>query len=169
MFPLPFLGTALSFLRSNLLPIAACAAAGLAIFSYGYSWGSHRAEQKAATQISVMERAWAGRVIRVADASQHIVEKHIEYRERIKYITKTVKENVYVYVPQGTADLPGGFRVLHDAAARGEVPNPAGVTDAAPVPAQDAAATVAENYGTCNDTADQLERLQQWVTEAQKK
>ena len=59
--------------------------------------------------------------------------------------------------------MPGGFRVLHDAAAHGVIPDPARIADAAPVPAAAAAGTVAGNYGTCIENAQRLTDLQAWV------
>jgi hypothetical protein len=55
--------------------------------------------------------------------------------------------------------------VLHDAAARGEPADAAGNTDAAAVPAQDAAATVIDNYSACRANAEQLVALQNWAKE----
>lgn len=76
---------------------------------------------------------------------------------------ETIIKEVPVYVPSDTPDLPGGFRVHHDAAAIGELPDPARVADAPAVPAQDVAATLAENYLVCRATAEQLTALQEWV------
>lgn len=83
---------------------------------------------------------------------------------RIRTVTKTLIEKVPVYVPLDACPLPGGFRLLHDAAATdGVLPDPAGRLDAGAVPAQDAAATVVENYGIARANAAQLVWLQAWV------
>jgi len=60
-----------------------------------------------------------------------------------------------------------GFVRLHDAAAAGELPEPARDADA---PARGlalsaVAGTVATNYQTCFETAEQLRALQAWVRE----
>ena len=47
------------------------------------------------------------------------------------------------------------------------IPNPSARTDAAPVPAQAVAATVADNYGACRETAEQLRGLQAWLIQQQ--
>lgn len=83
--------------------------------------------------------------------------------ERIRTVTKTITKEIPVYVPSDSCPLPSGFRVLHDAAANGEVPDPARIPNAATVPAQDAAATIAENYGTCHETEQRLIGLQAWI------
>lgn len=101
-------------------------------------------------------------------AASTATEKAVEIREveTIKYVdrVKTIREKadviekqVYVYLPRGTADLPGGFRLLHDAAATG-VPIAEGVSgdDAYPVPAADAASTIASNYADCRVDKEQV-------------
>jgi hypothetical protein len=84
-------------------------------------------------------------------------------QRKVRTITKEVVREILVRVPVDAPPVPGYWRVLHDAAVRGEPPAATGGTDAAPVAAQDAATTVVENYGTCADTANQLARLQEWV------
>lgn len=77
--------------------------------------------------------------------------------------TKIIKERINVYVPTGTAALPAGFRLLHDAAARDvDPPPPSEIGNAAPVPAQVVAATVADNYREANDRGYKLEAWQEW-------
>ncbi len=102
-----------------------------------------------------------------AAASQVTVRTEKVYVDRIKTIREkgdAIVRKVPVFVPAGSCDLPGGFRLLHDAAAGGEpVPDPADIPDAAPVPAQEAAATVTGNYSTCQQTSQQLVSLQDWV------
>lgn len=77
--------------------------------------------------------------------------------------TKVIKERINVYVPTGTAALPAGFRLLHDAAARDvDPPPPSEIGNTAPVPAQDVAATIADNYREANDRGYKLEAWQEW-------
>lgn len=101
-----------------------------------------------------------------AEAGKVTVRTEVQYIDRIKVIREkgdAIVREVPVFVPAGPV-LPGGFRLLHDAAAaNGPVPDPAGIATAAPVPAQTAAATVAGNYGTCHETAQRLTSLQAWV------
>lgn len=104
---------------------------------------------------------WARNSERVAEITKTVT---VEV-ERVKVITNTIKERIEVYVPSDAPDLPAGWRVLHDAAARGEEPDPtaAGGPDAATVSAQDAASTVAENYGACRADQARLMALQEYV------
>lgn len=99
--------------------------------------------------------------------TQRIAQDTAQVREKVRTITKELIREVPVRVPADACPLPGDWRVLHDAAASGEVPGPAaaGRADGAPVPAQEAAATVIDNYGTCRDTAERLRGLQRYVRE----
>lgn len=88
------------------------------------------------------------------------VEKIKVVKEKGDVIVKTVK----VLVPSDSCPLPGGFRVLHDAAAANTIPDTSQGATAEPVPAQTAATTVTENYTTCNAAIADLQGLRQWVT-----
>jgi hypothetical protein len=73
-----------------------------------------------------------------------------------------------VYVPiqaDAACTVHRGFVSLHDAAAAGELPEPARDADA---PAEGlalsaVAATVVTNYQTCHENAEQLKALQDWI------
>ena len=90
-------------------------------------------------------------------------------------VTNTAKERVIYrdiikeiphYVPTDLPVLPGSFRVLHDAAARGsELPedgDSSGI-DAATVSVETLAETVVENYRACREDRARLEGLQGMV------
>ncbi len=83
---------------------------------------------------------------------------------REQVVTKNVREVVREYIPSDDKcpSLPNGWRVLHDAAAEGIDPSSAGNDDPGPTP-QDAAETVAENYGACRINAARLTALQDYV------
>lgn len=94
-----------------------------------------------------------------------------EYVDRVKTIHErgaTIVKEVPIYVPSDSPDMPAGFRVLFDAAAQGVLPDPARIADASPVPAQDVAATTAEDFTICHETAEQLIDLQHWIIGQQK-
>jgi hypothetical protein len=57
--------------------------------------------------------------------------------------------------------------VLHDAAAKNELPDSAGASDArtSDVKLSEATSTVIENYGLCHQNIEQLKGLQEWVRE----
>ena len=104
--------------------------------------------------------------------TQRLIEKNYQIsvaattvlnRERV--VTQKILERVYVEVPASACPIHPSFRVLHDAAARGEDPVPGSSVDGAPVPVKDAAATVVENYGACRQDQERLRLLQDWVRE----
>lgn len=98
-----------------------------------------------------------------ADSTVQIVTKYVDRIRTVHVTGDTIIKEVPIYVPSDSPDLPGGFRVLHDAAAVGELPNPARIADADPVPAQNLGETIVWNYTTCRATAEQLISLQDWV------
>lgn len=113
-------------------------------------------------------RAEFARQAKVADDKREVITKYVDREvvkvvEQIAVVTETITKEVPVYVPLDSPALPGGFRVLHDAAARGQVPDPAAIPDAAAVPAQDAASTISKNYGQCREVSARLTLLQDWV------
>lgn len=117
-------------------------------------------------------RAEFARQAQAADRKREVITQVVE-REVVKVVkdiqvvTETIIKEVPVYVPSDAPDLPGGFRVLHDAAARGQVPDPAAIPDAAPVTAQDAAETIAANYGACLADQQRLRAFQEWARQQQ--
>ena len=88
---------------------------------------------------------------------------HKKAIEKIVVVTETIIKEVPTYVKATDCPMPGGFRVLHDAAADGTLPDPAAIADAAPAAAADVATTVAINYGTCREIAQRLTDWQGWV------
>lgn len=122
-------------------------------------------------------RAEAEAVKRVADAerkaeaiTQDILSKHAEALQEIVIVRKIIEREVVRYVtPEADAlfTVPVGFVWLHDAAASGRVPEAPGTAGSPDAPSGVAlsiiAGTVADNYGTCHQTTQQLIDLQSWV------
>ena len=97
----------------------------------------------------------------VPEQAQKIVEVEVvKYRDRIQYIKSeahVIEKQVPIYIPADTPALPGGFRLLHDAAAQGRaIADNASGHDAAPVPVETAALTIAENYSSCLQDKERL-------------
>lgn len=128
-----------------------------------HHWAKH--QQEIGYQRAVDEYAAQAKKIdeKREAVAEPIVQHDIQVVEKIRTVTKTITKEVTVYVPSDSCPLPGGFRVLHDAAANGEVPDTSRIPDAAAVPSQDAASTISENYGTCHETAQRLIDLQTWI------
>lgn len=103
-----------------------------------------------------------------AEAAKVTVRVETKYLDRIRTIREkgeTIVQKVPVYISRDLPELPGAWRVLHDAASQGSVPGSAEFADAASVAPQDAASTVTANYATCLANAEQLRALQEWVSE----
>lgn len=102
-----------------------------------------------------------------AEASKVTVRTEVQYIDRVRVVKEkgdAIVREIPVFVPAGSGELGGGFRLLHDAAAQGRpVPDAAGIAHAAAVPAQDLAATVIVNYTTAHEVAERLTALQDWV------
>ncbi|KMJ53796.1 hypothetical protein ACG97_06010 [Vogesella sp. EB] len=146
--------------------LALLALAG-ALLAFGWVKGaSHVQDKLDAANLSATARTAIVRQ-RQAEATVQVLTKYVDRVRTVHAAGETIIKEVPVYVPSDSPALPGGFRVLHDAAALGELPDPARVADAPAVPAQDAAATVAANYLTCRENAEQLTALQAWVVSQQ--
>jgi hypothetical protein len=132
------------------------------------TWYYHNKSEKLALRIQVMELKSEQQAKELKAARENVTTKvETIYVDRIKTVYKRGAEiikEVPVYVPSTTPDLPAGFRVLYDAASRGELPDPAAVNDAAPVSAQTVATSVIENFTICRANAEKLLGLQEWVT-----
>jgi hypothetical protein len=98
-------------------------------------------------------------------ATNHATTKLAQDRVRIYTEAAQVIHDIPTFIPPGACELPAGFRVLHDAAATGQAPEASRGPDGPAVPAEDLAATIADNYTACRDVAAQLGALQQWVNE----
>ena len=141
-------------------------AALMAALAVGYfEWAHHQqliGYNKAHAEYAAQARAVDGKREAIAEP---IAEKQAAAQVQIRTVTKTLIEKVPVYVKADSdCTLPGGYRLLHDAAAANvQVPDAARITDAAPVPADIAATTTITNYGACHETAARLTGLQDWV------
>lgn len=108
-----------------------------------------------------------------AEQQKVITRTVIEYRDRVQIVKEKgdeVVREVDKIVPHTVGMLPGGMRVIHDAAASGVLPaDPErAAAAAAPVDASTLAATVATNYEACRANAAQLVALQDLVKSLEK-
>jgi hypothetical protein len=105
---------------------------------------------------------------RQAEATVQVVTKYVYRIQVVREKGDTLIQEVPFYVPvqaDAACTVHRGFVSLHDAAAAGELPEPARDADA---PAEGlalsaVAATVVGNYQTCHENAEQLKALQDWI------
>ena len=154
--------------------LLALAALGIAVFGFGWLKGaSHvQAQWDAAVQKQTLQAS----AIRERQA-QATVKVVTEYVDRVRIVREkgdTIVKEVPVYVPvqaDAACTINRGFVRLHDAAAAGELPEPAREADAATagIALSAVARTVAANYQSCHENAEQLRALQAWVREMREK
>ncbi|MCC6591841.1 MAG: hypothetical protein IT479_01075 [Xanthomonadales bacterium] len=154
----------------------------LAAALFGFGWikgaGHVQAQWDAAVHkqalhtAAVRERQAQATAVREEQA-QATVKVVTQYVDRIRVVREkgdTIIKEVPVYVPvqaDAACTINRGFVRLHDAAAAGALPEPARDTDAAAagIALSAVAGTVATNYQTCHETAEQLSALQAWIRE----
>lgn len=118
------------------------------------AWDLEKAQQAEAAAKSAEQQA---------NATVKVVTEYVDRVQVVREKGKTIIKEVPVYVSSDSCSLPGGFRVLHDAAAANTLPDSARVADAPAADAQTVATTVADNYNTCNGIREQLIALQAWA------
>lgn len=77
------------------------------------------------------------------------ITKYVYLTKTIRVKGATIVKEIPIYIPASTPDLPGGFRLLHDAAAASEVPSQADLPGQ-PVSVRQATETITKNYTTCH-------------------
>lgn len=153
-----------SILYKALAAVALCAA----LFGLGVAAGRHQVtEDWEAAKAKQQARVEAVKTAQ-AVATVEVVTKYVDRVKVVRERGVTITKEVPVYVTKEAdahCTVPAGFVSLHDAAARGGVPEPPGGSDAAPsgIALSAVAGTVADNYGRCHEVAAQLEGLQGWV------
>jgi len=126
------------------------------------------------------EAGWQEKVLKQKAEIAELKQKEAEVSTKVvtKYIDKLtiVKENsnaISKYINTNSdamCQLPNSFSVLHDSAAKNELPDSTRVTDASAsgIKLSQATAVIIDNYGICNQNSEQLKALQDWVSEQKK-
>lgn len=94
-----------------------------------------------------------------------------EYEQKINVVRETrdvIIQKIPEYISQDAddrCDVSNGFVVLHDSAAKNEVPDTTREfnEESSGIRISEVATTVAGNYSTCNEVREQLKSLQDWV------
>ena len=144
------------------------AAFGIAVFGFGWLKGASHVQAQWDAATAKQQQAQAQVQIRQAEATVQVVTQYVDRIQVIREKGDTLIQEVPVYVPvqaDAACTVHRGFVSLHDAAAAGELPEPARDADA---PAEGlalsaVAATVVSNYQTCHENAEQLKALQDWI------
>ena len=148
------------------------ALAALGVVLVGFGWIKGASHVQVQWDAAIQEQALQAAAIRERQA-QATVKVVTQYVDRIRVVREkgeTIIKEVPVYVPvqsDAACTINRGFVRLHDAAAAGELPEPARDADAAAagIALSAVAGTVADNYQTCHENAEQLRALQAWISE----
>ncbi len=142
--------------------IAVWAALFIAAFLGGMRTESNRRDAAALKT----ERATAKETQRLIELNYRAGAQLTATTERERVVTRTIKEQVHVYLPApdpGCPELPAAWRLLHDSAASGADPAAQPRADVPGPRPEIAAATIAENYGACRITAARLTACQEYI------
>lgn len=153
-------------------PYRVLAVALLAAALLGFGWVKGATHVQSEWDAAISKQTLQGAVVkqRQAEATVKVITKYVDRVRVVREAGATIIKEVPVYVsPEVDAAcvLSRGFVRLHDSAAAGDVPDPAGGSDAAPsgVALSTVAGTVADNYQRCHENAEQLIALQAWIGE----
>ncbi len=130
-------------------PYRLLAIAALSIALVGFSWIKGASHVQAQWDAAIHQQTLQAAAVRERQA-QATVKVVTQYVDRIRVVREkgdTIIKEVPVYVPvqaDAACTINRGFVRLHDAAAAG---------------------TVAANYQTCHENAEQLRALQWWISE----
>lgn len=144
----------------------------LGVALVGFGWIKGASHVQAQWDAAIQQQALQTAAIRERQ-SQATVKVVTQYVDRVRIVREkgeTIIKEVPVYVPvqaDAACTINRGFVRLHDAAAAGDLPKPARDADAAAtgIALSAVAGTVAANYQTCHENAEQLTALQVWVSE----
>ena len=153
-------------------PYRLLALIALAVALLGFGWVKGAAHVQAQWDAAVQQRSLQVAAVRQkqAEATVKVVTQYVDRVRIVREKGKTIIQEVPVYVPvqaDASCAINRGFVRLHDAAAAGELPEPARDADAAAagIALSAVAGTVAANYQTFHENAEQLRALQVWVRE----
>ena len=125
--------------------------------------GRHEIQALWDAQVRAAEQQVLEQKKRQQKAAAKIVTNVVANNAKERVIYRDIIKEIPHYVPTDLPLLPGSFRVLHDAAARGselpEAGDSSGI-NAATVSVETLAETVVENYRACREDRARLEGLQ---------
>lgn len=125
----------------------------------GYAAGIEKLHKAQAAAVLEGGRILTTRTV----VTEKIVTKYLPQIVKQKVAGELTVKEIHAHANPADPPVAGSFRVWHDAAAAGSVPDPARLADGAAVPLEDASATVAENYAACRADQLKLTGLQEWV------
>jgi len=152
------------------VPPAGLTALGVALIGFGWVKGASHVQAQWDTAVQQQTLQATAICERQAQATDKVVTGYIDRIRVVREKGETIIKEVPVYMPvqaDAACTINRGFVRLHDAAAAGELPEPARDADAAAAGLALSAVTgtVAANYQTYHENAEQLRALQVWIGE----
>lgn len=146
----------------------ALALLAFALSAFGWVKGAEHVQAKWDAAVQQQALQTAAIRARQAKATVKVVTEYVDRVRVVREKGETIIKEVPAYVPVQTdaaCTINRGFVRLHDAAAAGELPEPARDADApaAGIALSAVAGTVAGNYQSCHENAEQLRALQSWI------
>ena len=143
-------------------------ALGVALIGFGWIKGASHVQARWDAAIQQQALQTAAIRERQAQARVKVVTQYVDRVRVVREKGETIIKEVPVYVPvqaDAACSINRGFVRLHDAAAAGELPEPARDADAASagIALSAVAGTLTANYQTCHENAVQLRALQEWA------
>ena len=163
MIPVPWFST-------WLWRVLAWMGAAALLFGAGWWTGSQAVHAQWDRAVAAQRLEAAEMQAKQAEATVQVVTQYVDRVRVVREKGQTIIKEVPVYVPvqaDAACSINRGFVRLHDAAAANDLPQAARDADAAAsgLALSAFAATVAANYQTCHENAEQLRALQAWVSE----
>lgn len=138
------------------------------VFGAGYMKGNARAEAEIAAFAAEQNAKVAELERKNAEISSTVITKYVDkvrvVKEREIVYVNTAKDNV-----PGQFDLSNGWLYLHDISAKNGNAESSRASDATSSGIRDnqALGTIIRNYSTCQQNAEQLIQLQEWIKSTQ--
>lgn len=142
----------------------------VAVFGYGWTKGanSELSKQQLINQNQVIYALQTK--VKQAEISERVVTQYVDRIKIVKTQGDTIIKQVPIYITQDNdreCIVPESFRLLWDAANRGDIPEASRITNetASTVKISDIAAQKVIESTICRETEQQLVSLQDWVKE----
>jgi predicted membrane metal-binding protein len=144
----------------------------MVLFGLGWFKGTHHVQAKWDAAIKLQSQQTAAERESQVQSSIQVVTRYVDRTRVVRERGNTIIQEVPIYVSQEAdqfCTINHGFVRLHDTAAANQLPTASRDTDAtaAELALSTVADTVARNYQTCHENAEQLKALQEWVREMQ--
>jgi hypothetical protein len=138
--------------------------------SLGIGWiaGTRHVQTRWDSTVASQQLVLAEVKTQQAEAAIQVVTKYVDRIQVVREKGDAILKEVPIYVPvqaDAACTVHRGFVSLHDAAAAGELPEPARDADASAegFALSALASAVATNYQICHENAEQLKALQDWI------